>query len=220
MLLWILCAHVAFLFQTYTLSIQVCPLQSYFGDGMFRPSILLDREGSGFLGILNFHPTKRLCVPRYQNQGKLHILPSSKKQHVIKSEGYWRRNSNQSNNTPNNTFSCGGLVTSVQQLDFDDPSPPHPKLEGNGGDSSRDRTLSPNVGLVTVPTFGSFGSRFHHPKKGQQQNCQDNYLPLSFVFETFRIQYQWSWSTYPFPVFPFPKHSGQRVYLYLLTETT
>ena len=42
-----------------TLRIQVCPkssgfpLQSYSGDGMFRPSILLDREGSGFLGLVS-----------------------------------------------------------------------------------------------------------------------------------------------------------------------
>ena len=39
-----------------TLRIQVCPkisgfpLRSYSRDAMFRPSILLDREGSGSLG--------------------------------------------------------------------------------------------------------------------------------------------------------------------------
>ena len=46
-----------------SLRIQVCPkspgfpLQSYSSDGMFRPSILLDREGSGFLGSKNFQAT-------------------------------------------------------------------------------------------------------------------------------------------------------------------
>ena len=39
-----------------SLRIQICPKKGispiiYSGDGMFRPSILLDREGSGFLGL-------------------------------------------------------------------------------------------------------------------------------------------------------------------------
>ena len=31
----------------------ISPINFYSRDGMFRPSILLDQEGSGFLGVVN-----------------------------------------------------------------------------------------------------------------------------------------------------------------------
>ena len=54
-----------FIGSSYALRIQVCPKKGisptilFFSDGMFRPSILLDREGSGFLGMIDL-PHKML----------------------------------------------------------------------------------------------------------------------------------------------------------------
>ena len=46
-----LSAKLTFPKDPFVLKRKGLHLQSYSGDGMFRPSILLDRDGSGFLAV-------------------------------------------------------------------------------------------------------------------------------------------------------------------------